>query len=235
MVDEKYKSAMEIVTNLLKSNGERTRCKETSELFSNYHDVDVKECLYDIEEQFGIKIFLTSDMMYCYAVTGSPFSFTEADLKKHTSFQTNSEVYLAYIILFIFIKEMFGGENEFKRLREYITVDALCNSIDTFFTVAEDVEDIDGSVGMNFMSSAKVWNSLIVSDSDEKKEDKHTKNGFLKKTMQFYISDKAKLVIKDGPSERLHYYATRKLEDFIVNGQLNIDRFNEIMEKVMKG
>lgn len=231
--NENLKKASEIFSELLKHKGKIVRDKNTSIYFVWYADPDVKDYLEVLLESNELKIFQQNDTLYMYALEQSPFAIKESDIKSSSRFPNNKYVYLSNIIFFVFLSEIYSGDGQMKIIRESISVEQLQKSVTDFLTKTTISEEEEINYGVNFRTSAEIWEPMLNENPDSNAAGTKSKLQFIKLSMQYYSSDAANLV--NYNSELETYSPTIKLKDFISHGELNVERFNELLSLKERG
>lgn len=227
-MDTLEKAAL-LFSTLVENGGKIERNKETNELFQYYYNPEIKESLNVLIDSFKLGIFAGDNSLYLFPKNDSIFAYNTSDVKKAIrGANTNPQVYLAYIILLVFIVEIYGGENDFNKTRNFISENMLVEKIDKTFKTVEAEDVLDDDVGLNFHAASLCWKSLL---SNDNKTSSTSKVGFVHSSMMFF-EDKASLIFRNDDTGETHYYPTQKLEDFVKSGNFDMERFEEVKETV---
>lgn len=230
-MNESFEKAIKIFYEIISSKGKINKTKESMDLFLWMYDEDVKKYLNKLEEINGIKIFQHNDTIYGYAKEKSLFCYKESDLK-NSKIQTNAQVYLMHIIFFCFLSEMYSGDTQLKIIRNSISVEELQESV-TNFLVKPIEKEKELESGINFSSAYEIWSNLPSEADKELSPSTKSKPEFILQSMMFWKSDDVGLVSYNKDLNT--YIPTKKLEDFIAHGELNLERFNQLVALKERG
>lgn len=224
-----YEKALYIFKELLNARGMIKNTKETKQLFSDYADAQIHSELMNIASIMDVDIFKGVGVIYMYPKYSSQFSYKNADVRAELSSKSrNNQVYLSYIILLCFMDMIYGGESEMKKKQDFVIKDNLIKKVKEFLPSQDNYEmDIDEKYNYNYSAACKLWNQLIDENLDkDKAEGINTKSGIIDFAMRLFLNSNLIEIEKDI---QVKYSPTIKLDDYIRQGALNIERFNEVL------
>ena len=189
----------EEVRNLVKSQGEVSECRM---------------------ERYG-------DVIYLIPESGNRFlGYTKAQLKKELcrSNATDKDYYLAQFAILVLLLEFYDGQGSTSRIRDYIRVGELQNSISEHLKEgAEQMDETDQDLyGIAYTQMLQAYESLRSSDRGNRQ--KTTKEGFLYHILRFLQEQGLIEYIEQDEMIR----TTQKLDHFMDWNLLNQSNYDRV-------
>lgn len=218
------RSALKIYYKLLEK-GQINNLSD-SELFFEYKKDDVREQLYQFEEELEFKLLDVGNTVYLIPnLENDILGFSTKDLRENIATNaTLTETYLqSYIFMIIFFM-FYGGKNTNPIQREFVLtrdlIENLDNRMQTYIDSKEGTEVSEEQYGINFLRIAEFWMSKQVANETSRK----TKIGTILKSYSQLEKENLIRVLEDGNQIR----RTKKLDDIFLYYYLDENRVREI-------
>lgn len=218
------KSALKIYYKLLEK-GQIDKSND-SELFFEYRKDDVREFLYQFEEELEFKLLDVGNTVYLIPnLENDILGYSMKDFRENIATSaTLTEAYLqSYIFMTIFFM-FYGGKNTNPIQREFILTRDLIEYLDkrmqTYIDSREETETMEENHSINFLRISEYWLSKQVSGEGSRK----TKVGTLLKAYNQLEKENLIRVLEDGNQIRRR----KKLDDIFISYYLDENRINEI-------
>lgn len=218
------RSALKIYYKLLEK-GQINNLSD-SELFFEYKKDDVREQLYQFEEELEFKLLDVGNTVYLIPnLENDILGFSTKDLRENIATNaTLTETYLqSYIFMIIFFM-FYGGKNTNPIQREFVLTRDLIENVDnrmqTYIDSKEGTEAYEEQYGINFLRIAEFWMSKQVANETSRK----TKIGTIIKAYSQLEKENLIRVLEDGNQIR----RTKKMDDIFLYYYLDENRVREI-------
>ena len=218
------KSALKIYYKLLEKG--QIDNKNDSELFFEYKKDEVRELLYQFEEELEFKLLDVGNTVYLIPnLENDILGYSMKDFRENiASNATMTEAYLqSYIFMTIFFL-FYGGKNTNPIQREFILtrdlIEYLDNRMQTYVDLREESEALEEKYSVNFLRVAEFWLSKQVASEGSRK----TKVGTILKAYSQLEKEKLIRVLEDGNQIRRE----KKLDDIFIYYYLDENRIKEI-------
>lgn len=218
------KSALKIYYKLLEK-GQINNLSD-SELFFEYKKDEVRELLYQFEEELDFKLLDVGNTVYLIPnLENDILGFSMKDLRENIA--TNATLIEAYLQSYIFMIIFFmfyGGKNTNPIQREFVLTRDLIENLDsrmqTYIDSIEETQASEEQYGINFFRIAEFWLSKQIANETSRK----TKIGTILKTYSQLEKENLIRVLEDGNQVR----RTKKLDDIFLYYYLDENRVKEI-------
>ncbi len=218
------KSALKIYYKLLEDG--QIDNKNDSELFFEYRKDEVRELLYQFEEELEFKLLDVGNTVYLIPnLENDILGYSMKDFRENiASNATLTEAYLqSYIFMTIFFL-FYGGKNTNPIQREFVLTRDLIEYLDsrmqTYVDSREESETMEEKYSINFLRVAEFWLSKQVLSEGSRK----TKVGTILKAYSQLEKEKLIRVLEDGNQIRRE----KKLDDIFIYYYLDENRIKEI-------
>lgn len=200
--------------------------KNDSELFFEYRKDEVRELLYQFEEELEFKLLDVGNTVYLIPnLENDILGYSMKDFRENiASNATLTEAYLqSYIFMTIFFL-FYGGKNTNPIQREFVLTRDLIEYLDsrmqTYVDSREESETMEEKYSINFLRVAEFWLSKQVLSEGSRK----TKVGTILKAYSQLEKEKLIRVLEDGNQIRRE----KKLDDIFIYYYLDENRIKEI-------
>lgn len=218
-------TALKVFRTLLE-NGQLDR-DANEELFIEYMNPEVQECLNQFEEEMECRIVRYGNIIYLIpSCENKLLGYRTKDQREWIGANARlSDVFLMdYIVMFI-LYLFYAGKNKNPKQREFLRLSTLVEELDRRFagilsTDREDMAMLEEQYSINFLRIAELWVSKKV--FEEKKL--NTKMGTILRVCRLLELESLVRIVDDDKEIR----TTRKLDDLMINYYLNDNRVQEV-------
>ena len=185
-----------------------------------------------IEPVFEVKLIHLTDKFYLTTGwTGGIFAFSNAEMRRQLSVDTNRELYLCSFIVLTMLAAFYDSEDSAASSRESIILGDLQEMVSENLLelgLDENTETIEDETRVNLREPAEFWLDLPYQKSDAAQHrSSKAQVAYLLKTMDFLQNHGLVRMVRDRqvfPTERLH--------NLVLNYYNNVDHKNEILETI---
>ncbi len=216
------------VFRILLENGQLDR-DANEELFIEYLNPEVMECLNQFEEEMDCRIVRYGNIIYLIpSCENKLLGYRTKDQREWIGANARlSDVFLMdYIAMFI-LYLFYAGKNKNPKQREFLRLTTLVEELDRRFASIlsadkDETTKLEEHYSINFLRIAELWASKKA--FEEKKLS--TKMGMVLRVCRLLELERLVRIVDDEKEIR----TTRKLDDLMINYYLNDNRVQEVRE-----
>lgn len=219
-----FKSALKIYYKLLEK-GQIDNLSD-SELFFEYKKDEVRELLYQFEDELEFKLLDVGNTVYIIPnLENDILGYSMKEFRENIA--TNATLTEAYLQSYIFMTIFFmfyGGKNTNPIQREFVLtrdlIEYLDSKMQTYVDARDESENMEEKHSINFLRIAEFWLSKQISSDGSRK----TKVGTISKAYSQLEKENLIRILEDGNQIR----RTKKLDDIFIYYYLDENRIKEI-------
>ena len=186
--------AIKIATKLIK--GEEVSNIYNTSLYEAYNkESDVYDIVHQLMEGFELELIddFGDGLYLSTGISNKAFGYTNEELRKRLKVNTNSELYMVYFLMYVFILQ-FHSDSSTPTYKTYVKRDELISDTDILLKkIMSDIDTItEDEIKINSLKNiALIWDSIPTFLNNDQEDlgrariGNSSKNGYVKKVLQF--------------------------------------------------
>ncbi len=186
--------AIKIATKLIK--GEEVSNIYNTSLYEAYNkESDVYDIVHQLMEGFELELIddFGDGLYLSTGISNKAFGYTNEELRKRLKVNTNSELYMVYFLMYVFILQ-FHSDSSTPTYKTYVKRAELISETDLLLKkIMSDIDTItEDEIKINSLKNiALIWDSIPTFLNNDQEDlgrariGNSSKNGYVKKVLQF--------------------------------------------------
>lgn len=194
MYNRALEIAIKIATKLIK--GEEVSNIYNTSLYEAYNkESDVYDIVHQLMEGFELELIddFGDGLYLSTGISNKAFGYTNEELRKRLKVNTNSELYMVYFLMYVFILQ-FHSDSSTPTYKTYVKRAELISETDLLLKkIMSDIDTItEDEIKINSLKNiALIWDSIPTFLNNDQEDlgrariGNSSKNGYVKKVLQF--------------------------------------------------